>query len=144
MTGAEQTRVLGLDVGDRRIGTALSDPGRIIASPLSVIQRTDDVRADADTILTLIEQHQVGLVIVGLPYHMDGSLGAQAEKVQAFVRELSTRTKVPVNFRDERLTTVAARRIMQQRRKMTREPDDAVAAAVLLQEYLDEAPPPGD
>jgi len=140
MSTVEKTRVLGLDVGDRRIGVALSDPGRVIATPFSVIQRTDDVSADVDVIVSLIEQHHVGQVIVGLPYHMDGSIGAQAEKVQTFVRELSTRTKVPVDYRDERLTTVAARRIMHVKRKTIREPDDAVAAAVLLQAYLDEDP----
>jgi putative Holliday junction resolvase len=139
MAGVEAKRVLGLDVGDRRVGVALSDPQRILATPLAVIHRTDN-ESDVNAVVRFIEQHDVARVIVGLPYNMDGSIGPQAEKVKAFVRELSTRTKVPVEYRDERLTTVAARRIMQARGKPVRGPDDAVAAAVLLQAYLDEDP----
>jgi putative Holliday junction resolvase len=107
---------------------------------LTIIERTDENR-DINTIIEIIEQHQVGRVIAGLPRLMDGSIGQQAEKVKDFVRSLSGRTDVPVEFRDERLTTVSARRLMQaartkKTRKKTR--DDAVAAALILQGYLDE------
>ena len=133
-------RSLGLDVGDKRIGVALSDPGGILASPLTIITRGDE-RLDIEAIINIISQYQVEQIVVGLPYSMDGSLGKQAEKVQAFTQKLSSYTKIPVEFRDERLTTVAAKRLMHSvntkktRRKVR---DDAIAAALILQGYLDE------
>ena len=80
-------------------------------------------------------------VVVGLPRSMDGSVGKQAEKVKAFVQKLKSQTKVPVEFRDERLSTVSAKRLMQAanvKRSRKRAGDDAVAAAIILQGYLDE------
>jgi len=120
---------------------ALSDPAGILATPLTVIERKDE-RQDIQTIIDIINEHQVKQVIVGLPRSMDGSIGEQAEKVTAFVRHLSSHTEVPVAFRDERLTTVSARRLMQmsnvkQTKKKTR--DDAIAAALILQGYLEES-----
>jgi putative Holliday junction resolvase len=119
---------------------ALSDPSGILATPLTVIERRDE-RQDIQTIIDIINQHRVKQVIVGLPRSMDGTIGEQAEKVTAFARRLSSQTDVPVEFRDERLTTVSARRLMQaasvrRTRKKTR--DDAIAAALILQGYLEE------
>ncbi len=134
------TRSLGLDIGDKRIGVALSDPMAVLASPLTIINRQDDL-ADPEAITGIINQYSVERVIVGLPRSMDGSIGKQAEKVLAFTRKLRQHTKVPVEFRDERLTTVSARRLMRasytkRARKESR--DDAIAAAIILQAYLDE------
>ncbi|MFC1974587.1 Holliday junction resolvase RuvX [Chloroflexota bacterium] len=134
-------RSLGLDVGDKRIGVALSDPGGILASPLTIINREDD-RADIEAITSIINQHEVGQIVVGLPRSMDGSLGQQAEKVETFTQKLRDCTEVPVTFRDERLTTVLARRLMQAastKKTKKRVRDDAIAAALILQGYLDEA-----
>jgi putative Holliday junction resolvase len=133
-------RSLGLDIGDKRIGVALSDPGGLLASPLTIINRryeTADIRAITD----IVSQHQVEHIIVGLPRSMDGSLGQQAEKVKDFVQGLRGHTDVPVEFRDERLTTVSARRLMRDsrtRKARERARDDAIAAALILQGYLDE------
>ena len=134
------TRNLGLDIGDKRIGVALSDPEGVLASPFTIINRKNEM-ADIEAIISIISQHQVERVIAGLPRSMDGSLGKQAEKVKAFVQKLCSQTKVPVEFRDERLSTVSAKRLMQvanakKSRKKAR--DDAVAAAIILQGYLDE------
>jgi len=112
----------------------------VLASPLTIITRQNET-ADIEAIINIISQHQVERVVVGLPRSMDGSLSKQAEKVKAFVQELSSQTKVPVEFRDERLSTVSAKRLMQaarakKPRKKAR--DDAVAAAIILQGYLDE------
>jgi len=112
----------------------------ILATPLTVIERQDE-RQDIQAIVDIINQHQVKRVIIGLPRAMDGTIGEQAEKVTAFAGRLSHQTNVPVEFRDERLTTVSARRLMQaasvrRTRKKTR--DDAIAAALILQGYLDE------
>ncbi len=133
-------RSLGLDIGDKRIGVALSDPQGLLASPLTIINRRDEM-ADIRAITGIVSQHQTGHIIVGLPRSMDGSLGRQAEKVKAFVQRLREHTDVPVEFRDERLTTVSARRLMRDsstRKARERARDDAIAAALILQGYLDE------
>ena len=133
-------RSLGLDIGDKRIGVALSDPGGILASPFTIINCRDET-ADIEAIVNIISQHQVKQIVVGLPRSMNGSLGKQAEKVKAFTQRLCSHTEIPVVFRDERLTTVSARRLMQAiNTKKTREKarHDAIAAALILQSYLDE------
>ena len=130
-------RSMGLDIGDRRIGVALSDPVGILASPLAIIECRDE-QTGIEAIVSLIGQHQVGRIIAGLPLSMDGSVGQQAEKVKAFVWELCRHTEIPVEFRDERLSTVSARRLMQTAGKTGMSRHDAVAAALILQGYLDE------
>ncbi len=134
-------RSLGLDIGDKRIGVALSDPQGILASPFTIINRKDE-RLDIEAITDIISQQQVKQIIIGLPRSMDGSIGKQAEKVKTFVQKLCGHTEVPVQFRDERLTTVSAKRLMQAvNTQKTREKAryDAIAAALILQGYLDEA-----
>ena len=133
-------RSLGLDIGDKRIGVALSDPEGILASPFTIIDCRDE-ESDIEAITNIVNQHEVKQIVVGLPLSMDGSLGKQAEKVKAFTRNLCSHTEVPVEFRDERLTTVSAKRLMREvnpkkNRKKTRH--DAIAAALILQGYLDE------
>jgi putative Holliday junction resolvase len=132
-----ETRSLGLDIGDRWIGVAMSDPQGILASPHTIIRRTDE-SSGINAILAIIDQNQVGAVVVGLPLSLKGSIGSQAEKVQGFAQELSAHTKVPIEYRDERLTTVEAQRLMRMTKKGRKDRDDAVAAALILQEYLDE------
>jgi len=119
---------------------ALSDPGGVLASPFTIIDNEDD-RTAIEAIIDIVDRQQVKHIIVGLPRSMDGSLGKQAEKVEAFTQKLRNHTEIPVEFRDERLTTVSARRLMQaantkKTKRKTR--DDAVAAALILQGYLDE------
>jgi len=133
-------RSLGLDIGDRRIGVAMSDPGGIIATPHSIIERTD-TQQDITTILDIVKENAVEQIIVGIPLTMNGTVGDQAKKVEVFALELKNKAEVPLLFRDERLSTVEARRIMSKtKRKKVREKakDDAFAAAVILREYLDE------
>ena len=120
---------------------ALSDPGGILATPLTIIERTDE-RRDIEAIIHIVKEHQVGKIVVGLPRSLSGSEGEQAEKVRAFVQKLCGDTDVPLEFRDERLTTVSAKRLMRvaaTRKARRRGRDDAVAAALILQGYLDEA-----
>jgi len=133
-------RSLGLDIGDRRIGVALSDPEGILASPLTVINRRDE-KLDIKAITDIVRQKQVEQIVVGLPLSMDGSLSRQAEKVKEFTRKLCEHTQVPVEYRDERLTTVLAERLMQTvdtKKTGTKARHDAQAAALVLQGYLDE------
>jgi putative Holliday junction resolvase len=138
-------RSLGLDVGDKRIGVALSDPLGILASPLMVLEREEN-RADLAAIVDLVKKHGAELIIVGLPQSMDGSMGAQAEKVMSFTDKLKEQSPVPVEFRDERLTTVVAKRMLEEAgvkksAKNKRIEYDAAAAAIILQSYLNEARP---
>ena len=140
----DTTRSLGLDIGDKRIGVAISDPEGILASPLTIITRRDEGR-DIAAITEIIEQKQIGRVVVGLPRSMNGGLGRQADKIAAFTRRLCGHTEVPVEFRDERLTTVLAERLKRAAgAKKPREKVryDALAAALILQGYLDEGHEP--
>jgi len=135
-----RTRSLGLDVGDRRIGVAVGDPEGILASPFAIIERKDD-NADAGAIVSIVKDQQVKQIIVGLPQSMSGNIGQQAVKVKAFVEVLRKYTEAPIEFRDERLTTVSAQRLKREAgTKKTRKKVeyDAIAAAIILQGYLDE------
>lgn len=136
-------RCLGLDIGDRRIGVAMSDPSGILASPLRIIERGEDQEA-VDAIIGIVKENQVGRVVAGLPRSLDGSVGAQAQKVLDFAGKLRAVLPVPLEFRDERLSTVSARRGMKEAmsKKDRRETkDDAMAAAIILQSYLEEGRP---
>jgi len=117
---------------------ALSDPEGILATPLTIIDLSEE-KTDIAAIIDIVNEKQVGQIIVGLPCLMDGSLGQQAEKVIAFAHELGNHTDVPVDFRDESLSTVSAKRLMQGgRKKHGNRRDDAIAAALVLQGYLEE------
>ena len=131
-------RVLGLDVGDRRIGVALSDEGRRIASPHSVYQRVG-YGPDTRYFLALAKEQGVAYIVAGLPYNMDGSLGGQADKVRAFCDQLAA-AGLEVRYIDERLTTRAAERVLLEAdlsRSRRRKVIDKMAAVFILQGYLD-------
>jgi len=131
---------MGLDVGDKRIGVAVSDPLGILASPNTIIERKGDSE-DVAAITKIAVQYAVKQIIIGLPISLDGSIGEQAEKVHAFANHLVSHIDIPIEFRDERMTTVSAQRLMREgRNNKGKNPkaDDAAAAAVLLQAYLDE------
>jgi putative Holliday junction resolvase len=137
-------RVMALDVGHKRVGVALSDPGQVLASSLQVIERKGQQR-DLSTVVQLVREHEVGKIIVGYPRSLDGTAGQQAEVVERYAAVLEKKLKdssldVPVIFWDERLSTVVADRLMAEagrRGRERRERIDAVAAAVILQDYLD-------
>lgn len=134
-------RVLGLDIGDRWIGVALSDPMGIIATPLTIIERKEDDSA-VSSVLALAEESKVGLVVSGVPYSMNGQAGEQAEKTKAFINMLTLKLKVPIKCCDERLSTHEAQQKLKEggRKKKKTKRDDAAAAAVILQSYLNENP----
>ena len=130
---------MALDVGGRRIGVALSDSTRILASPLTTLRAEPRARALAE-IAALVAQHEVATVVVGLPLTLSGEIGPQAQLVQAFADELRAALAVPIHMFDERLTSVAAERLMQdmgvkpERRKAR---IDEVAASIILQDFLE-------
>ncbi len=133
-------RVLGLDVGDRRVGVAVSDPAGIIASPL--VQFQPKGRRDlVAQVRRLVAEHGAGRVVVGLPLLLDGRRGAQARRVEGVVRALAEALEVPVETWDERFSTAAAEEVLdrtgRRRGRERRARRDMVAAAVILQAYLD-------
>jgi len=135
-------RLLGLDVGDRRIGVAVSDPTGLLASPISVYRRSDDLR-DADHIVSLVEEYEASGVVVGLPMNMDGSEGPQAEKTRHFA-DILRRRGLQILFWDERLSTMEATRLLMEHRhtrRKVRSRVDMTAAALILQSYLDRVRP---
>ena len=139
-------RVLGVDVGERRIGLALSDPTGTLASPLTVLTISggldDRVKVIAREIDRLVrEEEGLARIVVGLPVALDGQPHAQTERVTAFVEGLRLRTSLPVAVQDERLSSREAERRLAQREKSWRQRKlrlDAAAAAIILQDYLDE------
>jgi putative Holliday junction resolvase len=133
-------RYLGLDVGEKRIGVALSDETATLATALTTLSRAG-ARRDVAAVAALARRHEVMAVVVGLPLNMDGSRGPQAEKMLAFVEALRRRLDVPVLPRDERLTTVEAEERLREVGldwKERKRVIDQTAAAVILQEYLDQ------
>lgn len=130
-------RVLGLDSGGRRIGVAMSDAGEMLASPLLVIEKNSDEEA-VTAIVGIVKEHGVGRIIVGMPRHLNGTMGTEAAKVQAFIDYLASKTDVPIETRDEWLSTVAANRLLRDAgAKPSHRRVDAMAAAFVLQGYLD-------
>jgi len=133
-------RCLALDVGDERIGVAISDSSAFLARPLEVVAR----RAGASSFLRIaqiIEENGVGRVVVGLPLLADGGEGKQVRSTRAYVRGLERHIDLPIVYWDERSSSRRARQIMIENRSSRRrrqETEDAVAAAVILQDYLDQ------
>jgi putative Holliday junction resolvase len=132
-------RVLALDVGDKRIGVAISDALGLTAQPLPTVTRTA-AAADVDVIVKLVQQHGVGTIVAGLPLTLQGEQGPQAKKVLGFVRALSLATPVPVTMVDERLTSVEGHRALRaggMNAKKQKGAIDQVAAQLILQQYLE-------
>jgi putative Holliday junction resolvase len=132
--------VLGIDLGERRIGVAVSDVTGTLATPLAVIRRTGDRQADHRALAAVAGEENVGLVVVGLPLSLDGTLGPAAERVRSETGELAAALAVPVEMWDERLTTVSADRSLRalgRDGRARRQVVDKVAAAVLLQSWLE-------
>ena len=134
-------RILALDIGDRRIGVALSDPLGILASPLTTIERaTPDSQAAIDDILAIAEEREAAEILVGIPYLMSGRIGAQARVTLDFAAALAKRAAIPVTHIDERLSSVQADRMLAQSGgtpARDKGPTDSAAAAVILQAHLD-------
>jgi len=130
-------RVLALDLGEKRIGVALSDRLGWLATPLMVLSCSSR-EAELAAIEELAQKHRVERVIVGYPRNLNGTIGPQAQHVEAYVKQLRARLQVPVVLWDERLSTVQAERLIHETgRRVRREGIDAAAAAVILQSYLD-------
>ena len=137
-------RALGLDLGQKRVGVAVSDSAGALAMPIEVLDRLGDRQREHRAIAELVEEWEAEIVVVGLPYNMDGSAGSQARKYASEAKALGDTLHVPVVLYDERLTTVTAERNLmeqnmnaQERRRVV----DKVAASVMLQSWLDAGRP---
>ena len=132
-------RVLALDVGDKRIGIAISDELRISAQPLATLERRPGYKADLGAISKIVEESGVSRIVVGVPINMDGSEGEQAAKAREFAERLRRRLRTPVDTWDERLTTAQAERALiavNKTRARRKEVVDQLAAALILENYL--------
>jgi len=131
-------RILGLDVGDRRIGVAISDELEISAHSLATIHR-NDLSREIGQIKKIVEEYGVEEIVIGMPVMMNGTIGIQGEKVERFVEELKKTISVPIRFFDERLSTRFVERtlieadVSRERRKKV---IDKLSAVIILQDYL--------
>lgn len=136
---APEARLLGLDVGTKTIGLALSDVTRSIATPYETIRRTK-FTSDAEILVDIVDKMEVGGLIIGLPINLDGSEGPRAQSTRAFARNLAKHIDLPMTFWDERLSTAAVERHLIEAgasRKRRAEVVDRMAAAYILQGALD-------
>jgi putative Holliday junction resolvase len=132
-------RIMGLDVGDKRIGIAISDPLKITAQSLETLNRTT-LTQDIGYLCELLKKYEVEELVVGIPKNMNGTLGPQAQKVQEFVQDLLKVKEIKVTYVDERLSTVTAEKTLiagDVSRKKRKTVVDKIAAAVILQTHLD-------
>lgn len=136
----EKGRILAIDYGERRVGLALSDPMRIIASGLTTLK----VRSDGETVAAIVDlskQHEVSLIVLGLPLEKSGVSGQKARHVARFRDRLAAAIAVPIVTWDERLTTVAAKKMLleteSRKKRRTKARLDTLAATVILRNYLD-------
>jgi len=130
-------RYLAIDLGDKRTGLAICDAEEVIASPLCLIE---DQTSLITRIKKIIDDEQVGGLVVGLPLNMDDTEGPKAKQIRAFAKELGDNVELPIYFQDERLTSFDAEKKLagQYTRKKKKKRLDAIAAAVILQAFLEE------
>lgn len=141
---SDKPRLIGLDIGDRRIGIAIADPLGITAAGLETIERQNS-KVDVEKVKELAERHGATQIVVGLPLNMDGTSGEQADKVRSFASKLARATGLPIVYEDERLSTVSAIRTLTVQGVDTGKNRDIVdrqAAAIILQKFLDRRTPP--
>jgi putative Holliday junction resolvase len=132
-------RLLGLDVGEKTIGLALSDVGRMIATPFKTIERSKFSK-DAQALAAIVKEHDVGALVLGYPVNMDGSEGPRCQSVRQFVRNLAPTIDLPMLLSDERMSTMAVTRTMLDAdlsRQRRAELVDKMAASYILQSALD-------
>ncbi len=144
--GSTEVRALGLDLGTKRVGVAVSDSAGSVATPIEVLARVGDRRREHDAVADLVQEWEAEIVVVGVPYSLDGGVGPMAQKCLSEIKSLGDTLDVSVVPYDERLTTVTAERSLmeqsmnaEERRKVV----DKVAAAVMLQAWLDAGMPHG-
>jgi len=137
--GDGMERIMGLDVGDKTIGVAISDPLLITAQSLMTIRR-ESYKKDIDSLIEIINKYNIRKIVVGIPKNMNNTIGPQGEKVLDFVDKLKNKVNIDIVLEDERLTTVQAEKLLIKsdvKRKNRKKVIDKVAATYILQSYLD-------
>ena len=132
-------RIMALDIGEQRVGVAVSDPGERVASPVVVLP-ADEVRANARSFQRVLEDWEPELLVCGLPKTLAGEDGPQADRVRAFAAQVSAACNLPVEFADERLSSSEAKRSLREKgysEKAMRGKVDMIAASLFLQAWLD-------
>lgn len=135
---------LGLDVGKKRLGVAGCDGTGLIATGLTTIERTTFDR-DLEQLRQIVQERQVQVLVIGLPYRLDGTLGSQGRQVQKFAARLQHSLNLPIEFVDERLTSVEAEQQLRSSKRFSRQDKGAIdrrAATIILQQWLDTSPRP--
>lgn len=134
-------RALGCDLGSKTLGLAVSDLSGFLASPYTTIRfETDDYQKALDLLMPILDKEKITVIVLGLPKHMNGSLGDSADRSLYFKEELEALTTIPVVLEDERLSTVAAQKSMlmaEMNRQKRKTSIDQMAATMILQGYLD-------
>jgi len=132
-------KILGIDMGEKRIGLAVSDPLGITAQGLKTIQ-LDNPEEIYDKILNIVKEKNIQLIVFGLPRNMNGTLGPKAQKVQEQAKIIQEKSNLPIDFEDERLSTVSAQQVLlmaDQSRAKRKKAVDRLSAVIILQSYLD-------
>lgn len=132
-------KILGIDMGEKRIGLAISDPLGYTAQGIKTIQ-VNSPEEICDKIILVIKENNIDFLVFGLPKNMNGSLGPQAKKVQEYAEKIKSLSGLPVDFEDERLSTASAEQVLlmaDQSRSKRKKVIDKLAAVIILQSYLD-------
>ena len=134
-------RILAIDYGERRVGLAMSDPDRIIASGFKTLRVDNDQQA-LEELIKIIHDYDVRLIVVGLPYKSDGSLSAKGYKIKSFCETLQSKTGIPVTDWDESFSSLSAKDMLIQtetkKKRRNKEKIDELAAVVILRDYMDQ------
>jgi putative Holliday junction resolvase len=141
---SHKPRIIGLDIGDARIGVAISDPLGTTAAGIEAIQRVN-LAEDLEAVKQIAERHGAVEIVLGFPQSFDGSDSSPVEKIRAFGRKLAQVTGLPIVYEDERLTTISTIRTLTVqgfKANKGKELDDMQAAAIILQKFLDRKEPP--
>lgn len=141
---SHKPRIIGLDIGDARIGVAISDPLGTTAAGIEAIQRVN-LAEDLEAVKQIAERHGAVEIVLGFPQNFDGSDSSPVEKIRAFGRKLAQVTGLPIVYEDERLTTISTIRTLTVqgfKANKGKELDDMQAAAIILQKFLDRKEPP--
>ena len=134
-----EKRIIALDIGDKRVGVAVSDPFNTFALPAETYWRTKNADADAEALAKIAREKGAGRIVCGLPLNFDGSESVQTEKTKRFVEKLREKTDIEIVFEDERFTTMEAERVLISggvRRENRKKAIDSIAASYILEGYL--------
>jgi len=135
-------RIIGVDYGEKRMGLAISDPLGMFATPLRTVQ-VSSMKNSCEELISAVEEHDAGMIVVGMPYNMNGSKGEMVEKVEKFIELIKQKTDIPIEIIDERLSSQLVEKTLiaaDMRRDKRKKVIDKLAAQVILQSYMDSQP----